>query len=225
MAIIEGATSSELVEVGQANAKPLHVVSKPQSFGSLGHYQLAVQTNEIREDMAENGEIFQFRWTDATRLCIINKITINGMFATTAFAAGGITLAAAICRSWSADGTGGTTLTLTGDNNQLRSSMGASLLGTARIATIGALGAGTKTIDAQNIGMITTHSSGGTSSATPIIGSIHLPMNDLFDCDIASGEHPIVLAANEGIIVRAKVPPTGLWTAGLTIKWAELTAF
>lgn len=225
MAIIEGATSGELVEVGQANSKPLHVVSKPQPSGSLGHYQLSVQTGAIGAGMAANGEIFQFRWTDATRLCIINKITINGMFASTAFAAGGITLAAAICRSWTADGSGGTALTLTADNNQLRTSMGASLVGAARIATTAALGAGTKTIDAQNIGMITTHSSGGTSSATPIIGNIHLPMIDLFDCDVACGEHPIVLAANEGIIIRATVPATGVWTAGLNIKWAELTAF
>lgn len=225
MAIIEGATSGELVEVGQANAKPMHVVSKPQPSGSLGHYQLAVQTGAIGAGMAANGEIFQFRWTDSTRLCIINKISINGMFASTAFTAGGITLATAICRNWSADGTGGTALTLTGDNNQLRSSMGASLLGTARIATTAALGAGTKTIDAQNIGMITTHSSGGTGSATPIIGSIHLPVMGLFECDIADGEHPIVLAANEGIIIRATVPATGVWTAGISIKWAELTAF
>jgi hypothetical protein len=39
------------------------------------------------------------------------------------------------------------------------------------------------------------------------------------------GEHPLVLAQNEGISVRATVPATGTWIASFLIKWAEVTAF
>jgi hypothetical protein len=73
--------------------------------------------------------------------------------------------------------------------------------------------------------MITSHSSGGVASATPIIGSIYLPTPQLYKCDLASGEHPITLIQNEGLIIRATVPATGVWVAGFTIKWMELSIF
>jgi hypothetical protein len=103
--------------------------------------------------------------------------------------------------------------------------MGASLMGSARVSTTAALTAGTKTIDSQPIGMITSHSSGGVGSATPIIGSIYLPTPQLYKCDLASGEHPITLVQNEGLIIRSTVPATGVWVAGFTIKWMELSVF
>jgi hypothetical protein len=74
-------------------------------------------------------------------------------------------------------------------------------------------------------GAITGTLSAGTGGATPIIGSIYLPTYDLFECDVTDGEHPIILAQNEGIVIRATVPATGVWTAGFTIKWCELAAF
>ena len=103
--------------------------------------------------------------------------------------------------------------------------MGTSLMGEIRVVTTAALGAGTKTLDTQEIGRITTHSSGGTGSATPIIGSIFLPIYDLFEQDAADGEHPVVLAQNEGLVVRCTVPGTGIWNIGFTFKWAEVSAY
>jgi hypothetical protein len=38
-------------------------------------------------------------------------------------------------------------------------------------------------------------------------------------------EHPIVLAQNEGIAVRATMPATGTWSASVLMKWAEVTAY
>lgn len=224
MAVIEG-TSGTLVDVGAASAKGLHITAKPQDAGTLGHYAVAVQTGAIGAGMAANGELLQLRWTDGTRVCVITEITCNGVIASTAFAAGAIAMQASICRSWTVDGSGGTTLTTSGDNQNMRSAFGASLMGSARVASTGALTTGTKTIDAHAIGLITTHSSGGVGSATPIIGSIFLPTTTLYKCDIASGEYPITLAQNEGVVIRATVPATGVWTAGFTVKWMELAAF
>lgn len=203
----------------------LCVVVKPHAFGALGHYKIATVTGAIAAGAAANSEVFHFRWTDATRLALINRILLTGMRASTAFAAGAIDIKATIARSWSADGTGGTAATLTGDNQALRTSMGTTLAGTIRTATTAALGAGTKTLDAQDIGCVTTHSSGGVGAATPIIGSIYLPITDLFQTDVASGEHPVVLAQNEGFVVRATVPATGVWNLGFEVAWAEVTAF
>lgn len=225
MAVIEGGESSEIANVGEGAASGIHIISKPQAYGVLGHYAFSGVTGDIAAGAGANSELFQFRWTHATNLALIQEIIITGFRASTAFAVGNIDIKATIARSWSVSGTGGTALTLTGNNQKLRTSMGSSLVGDSRIATTAALGTGTKTLDSQDIGFITTHSSAGWNSATPIIGSIYLPHTVLFKADVASGEHPIVLATNEGIVVRGTVPATGVWNIGIQIKWAEVTSF
>ena len=59
------------------------------------------------------------------------------------------------------------------------------------------------------------------ATASPAAGSGIV----LWKTDVASGEHPIVLATNEGGSIRATVPATGTWAASFLVKWAELTAF
>ena len=212
-------------EVGGTGFRAGIVSAKPIEYGSLGHYNISVVTGAIAAGLAANSEILQFRWTDATRFCVVKKISIEGMYATTAFAAGAIALTAMFARGWSAAGTGGGAATLTGNNQKMRTSMGTSLMGEIRTATTAALGAGTKTLDTHPIGSIQSHSSAGTGAATPIVGSIYLPTIDLFEQDVADGEHPIVLSTNEGIAIRATVPATGVWTIGFRIKWAEVLAY
>jgi len=34
-----------------------------------------------------------------------------------------------------------------------------------------------------------------------------------------------LFAQNEGFVIRATVPATGVWNIGFTVKWAELAAF
>lgn len=225
MALAIQGNSGTVAEVDGTGFRALRTRNAPLDAGSLGHYQVSVATGAIAAGMAANGEVFHLRWTDATRLCVPLKLSVTGMRATTAFVAGAIDIEAIIARSWSADGSGGTAVTLTGNNQKLRTSMGTSLMGAMRIASTGALTAGTKTLDAQAISRITTHSSGGTGSATPIIGSIYLPVYDMFEQDMADGEHPVVLAQNEGLVLRATVPATGVWNIGVNFKWAEVAAF
>jgi hypothetical protein len=215
-----------VAEVGSFAAVPAHFTAKPVPYSTFGHYQSSHQTGAIAAGMAANGELLQMRWVDATRLCLIHKVTITGMRATTAFAAGVIDIKVTRATGWSADGTGGTAITITAPNHKMRNSMGATLFSTGfRIATTAALGAGTKILDAHDFGTITTHSSAGVGAATPIIGSIYLPVYDIYEQDMADGEHPIVLAQNEGIVVRATVPATGVWNLGVTVKWSEVTVF
>lgn len=225
MAIFEGGTSAAVADVGAVARIPAHIVACPDPYGSLGHYAFAGVTGAIAAGMAANGELFQLRWTDATRFCVVREILVTGMRTTTAFAAGVIDIKATIARVWSASGTGGTALTLTGESLQLRTSMGATLVGDARIATTAALGGGTKTPDTHDIGLITTHSSAGWNGATPIVGSTYLPTTVLFQANVNGGGHPIVLAQNEGFVVRATVPATGVWNLGVLVRWAEETAY
>lgn len=225
MAVLEGAASAALADVGAAAQSGLHVINKPTASGALGHYRVAALTGSIGAGMASNGELVQFRWTDASKLAVIHSVRCNGIYATTAFAAGAITVFATIARSFTAAGTGGGALTLTGNNNKARTSMATTSVGEVRVSTTAALGAGTKVLDGHNVGQIITHSSAGWNSATPIIGSIYLPRTDLVVPDTSIGEHPIVLAQNEGLVIRATVPGTGVWIAGFEISWAEVTAY
>jgi hypothetical protein len=38
-------------------------------------------------------------------------------------------------------------------------------------------------------------------------------------------EMPLLLAQNEGFVLRATVPATGTWQFGVTVVWAEITAY
>ena len=177
--------------------------------------------------LGADSEILQFRWIDATRLAVITRLTLDGMYATTAFAAGGIRLYATVARAFTAAGSGGNTVTITGNNQKRRTSMGTTLVGEIRSASTAALGAGTKTLDSGSVGQVNTHSA-QFGIAAPVIGYVGPatgPNVDLAAVDVASGEHPFVLAQNEGLILRATVPGTGVWILGMTIVWAEVTAY
>ena len=95
--------------------------------------------------------------------------------------------------------------------------MGATLLGAARIASTAALTAGTKTLDSQALGQYSA--AFGTATSTQWI-----PQLDLFHAD-PGGESPLVLAQNEGFVVRATVPATGTWQFGVTVVWTELADY
>lgn len=231
MAVLEGGTSAALAGVGAQVASGLHTINKPTDHGALGHYQVAVLTGTMAAGIAANAEILQFRWTDATRYAVIKEVSIQSLNSLTAFAAGFGQVDLTLARGFSAAGTGGGTVTLTTDEAQLRTSMGTSLVGEIRLATTAALTAGTKTLDTNRLSYcrfqvdatankILVGASGASATSGQIVQDFKL-----WNCDIANGEYPIVLAQNEGFVIRVTVPATGTWTAYLKIKWAEVTAF
>lgn len=219
MAILEGGTTAVLADVGAASAKGLHVITKPTDYGSLGHYRYAGFTGVLPAALAANSEIFQFRFSDATRLALVSRVYITASVSTTAFAAG-VPIQVDMVKStgWSAAGTGGTAISPAALLKK-RTSMGSSLIasGDMRIATTAALGAGTKTLETLSIAALTGQP--GTS-VTRFLDNV------LFDADIAAGSHPLVLAQNEGFSIRSvAVPATGTWQVSVIVEWAEVSAF
>lgn len=221
MAVIEGGTTAALAEVG-STFKSMNITQRPLEYGTGGTYMLSVASGTMAAGLAASAEIFQLRWTHATKLCVIHRLVIDGAAnAGTAFAAGVAVFQSVVARSWSADGSGGTAVT-TGTNNQkARQSMAQSdFMGggtsTMRISSTAALTAGTKTFDSQGFGQ----SIGGvtaTAGAQFINGD-----STLYD---APPLHDLVLATNEGFAIRATVPATGTWTFGISIRWSEVTAY
>lgn len=213
-----------VAEVDGTTFRALQTTIKPADHGSLGSYAYAGFTGILPAALAANSEIFQFRWTDATRLCLINQVKISAVVSTTFFAAGvPVQIDLVKSTSWSAAGTGGTAITPAALLKK-RTSMGSTLVasGDIRIATTAALGAGTKTLETLSRG---TLAAPGPITAS-LNGQIIPPGTSLHDSDVSNGEHPIVLVQNEGISIRSvAVPATGTWTCAIKIDWTEVADY
>ena len=223
MAIQIQGNGGTVADVDGTTFRALRTSYRPVDYGALGFYAVNWVTGVMAAGLAANAEIFQARWTDSTRFAAIFNIGCDGAGGIVAFAAGATKMEAMIARGWSADGSGGTALTLTGNNQKLRTSMGTTLFGAMRGSATATLTAGTKTLDAHGIGAV-------ISSTTVNAGDIVLPYAEIFSATANCDNHPIILASNgsstsEGVIVRATVPATGTWTGGVSMKWAELTAY
>lgn len=167
------------------------------------------------------GEILQFRWSDTGTLRRIRilAVTMSAAVGATGFTAGPVAFSLSVARAWTAAGTGGTTLTLTGNNQKLRSSQNPTLFNTGggeiRVATTAALGAGTKTIDANGISSIM----GSAGAAGTLVVA---PGSALWQDFVTPYGQPIVLAHQEGLSIATTVlPATGSLTAAFNIFWAE----
>lgn len=188
------------------------------------HYRTTNFTGTIAAGAGANSEIWQFRWTAAAPLlCAVQKIFITSLQALTGFTAGFFSLEARIARAWSAAGTGGGTVTLTTNNQKMRTAHATSQVGEIRVSTTAALGAGTKTLDANPINTISGNLP--TTANIQVIpatitqgGGVGVP---LYEYDPSSGESPLVFAAQEGVVVRGTVPATGTWAVGVRVHWAE----
>ena len=222
--IVTGPSSLGVVD-GNTNFSALKTTPRPQEYGTLGHYSIVGVSGAIAAGATANTQVFYARNTSATNLMLIQQLSLEGMIATTAFVAGTIQMVAKVARSFTAEnGTPGqTALTITGNNAKTRTSMGTTSMAVIRIANTGTIADPVWTLDSQGFGSILTHSSGGYQTATPIIGSIYLPDTDFFRAE--AGDHPIVLAQNEGIAIMATVPATGVWSFAVQMRWAEVLAY
>lgn len=217
MAIQIQGNGGAITEVDGTNFRALRTARRPMDYGALGSYAVTGRTGVMAAGLAANSEIFQLRWTDATRLCVITSVHCSGGGGIVAFAAGVTVMELLVARSWTVAGSGGTAISLATNNQKLRSSMGTSLVNDVRVASTAALTAGTKTLDAQPMGSI-------VSSVTATAGTPLWPAAHLYEM-IENDAHPIILAANEGIVVRATVPATGTWTAAIDVTWMEMAAY
>lgn len=217
MAIQIQGNGGAIAEVDGTTWRAIRTNRRPMDYGALGSYAVTGRTGVMAAGLAANSEIFQLRWTDTTRLCAITSVHCSGGGGVVAFAAGVTILELLVARAWTVAGTLGTSITLTTNNQKLRSSMGTSLVNDMRVASTAALGAGTKTLDSQPIGSI-------VSSVTAVAGEPLWPAAHLYE-QAENDNHPIILAANEGIVVRATVPATGTWTTAIDVTWVELAAY
>jgi hypothetical protein len=218
MAIQIQGNGGTVADVDGTNYRAMRTTLRPYDYGALGSYRMSLLSGTMAAGLAANSEVFQFRWSDATRICVVTSVIWDGLSGSaTAFAAGFGKVDMLVARSWSADGSGGVAATISGNNAKQRTSMGSTLLGAVRASSTAALTAGTKTLDTQAVGQYSAAIGTGTSVQW-------MPQFDLFHAD-PGGESPLILAANEGFVIRATVPATGTWQFGATVCWTELAAY
>lgn len=218
MAIQVQGSSGVVAEVGGTTFRGLIVTQKPLEYGSLGVYKKSTLSGTMAAGLAAAANVYSYRWGDATRLGVVQKVTIDGLSGSaTAFTAGFGSLRMFQARSFTASDTGGTAGTLTGNNSKLRTSMGTTLLTDLRMSSTAALTAGTRTLDSEAVGQISL--TFGTATSVQ-----YLNTTVLFGEDVGP-EMPIVCAQNEGFVIQATVPATGTWQFGVSTRWAEVTAY
>ncbi len=189
--------------------------------GVLGKYLLGGATGLVAA--AVTGELFQFRWPDNLRICAVRKIIVTAAASTLFGAAPATPLTFDIVKAtaWTVQGTGGTVLDTTTGTGRKRTQMPVSLLtaGDCRIATTAALGAGTKTLDSQAL---------ATVVGIPVNGSNTMCVMDpteIVKMEDAELDYPIVLAGNEGFVLRlTSNPGTGTLFVSVAVDWVETNA-
>lgn len=230
MAVIEGGVSGALVGVGVETGVALHGVAKPTPYGALGSYRFSGVTGTMAAVLGAGGQVFYLRWTDATRLCVVHYVKVDFQALTLFTAAQLVDFGFDLHKATSISAGGvGTDLFAASAPTRMRTSMAQSLLsnmaGAARISTTAALTALT-TLDTYPI----AQSIGDPQRVNVAAGTEEQRVNDptlLFRPDVASGEHPLVLAQNEGIVVRNRTvwPAAGTGYFRVEIAWSEVTAY
>lgn len=214
---IAGNTPANIAEV-EANTKALRVTLRPEDYGSLGVYSIAGNSGVMGAGLAAASRVFSFRWGDTTRFALVKRVTFSAGNDTLAFAAGTFIFNMFRVLGFTASDSVGTSLLPSGNQNKLRTTgMGTTLLSSARIGILTAVSGGTLTTpDAQPMGSIV----GGipATAGTGMVASVPI-------FEQRPGEHPLLLAQDEGFIIQATVPATGTWKFGVKVDWMEITAY
>ena len=208
-----------IAEVDGTTFRALRTVSKPIEYGVNGHYSRGAITGILTAALAANSEIFQFLWSSTTLIAIINRVRISACISTTFGTSGTANTIALVKYTGStAIGTGGTS-TATGATCKGRTTMASSAVGDFRISTTAALGAGTKTLEANPLAQITgPFPPSGTNN-----GQIIAPGTILLESSVVSGMHPLILGPGEGFsITSVSAPAAGTWTLAVDVMWTEL---
>lgn len=209
---LKGFTAANIAEV-EANHRAPRFTQRPIDVGVLGSYRVAMLSGTIAAAARTNEPVFSFRHGAAT-LCLIRKVIVS-VGDLTGFTAGFFNLSLFAARSFTVADTGGTAATLTGNNGKLRTSMvGTTGVADIRIPTTGVLTAGTRTLDAQPLGIV-------SGSVVATAGQPPIAPTDLLNR--SPDEWPLVCAQNEGFVVQVNAPATGTWALGVTVAWDEVT--
>ena len=187
----------------------------PLDYGSGGMFQHCGKSGAMVAGLAAAAPIYAFHWP-ASLLALVRRVRVSAWTNGTAFTAGLATFDLYAARAFTAQYGGGNVANLTGDAAQLRSTMGASKAEIMYAATV-ALTPGTRTLDPDPLHSLTV--------AAPATANAPFSAAPLTLFEKLQGEHPLLLVANEGFVIRASVPAAGIWSFAVTTEWDEIEIF
>lgn len=214
MAIQIQGVDGSVAEVG-SSLGALRVERRPLDPGALGSYGVAFKSAIMAAGLASDAEIVQIRY-GGTAIAVVHRLTFGAHIGGTAFTAGGANFRAVVSRANTANGSGGTAATLTGNNGKKRTSYPTTGMSDIRASSTAALTASaSQTLDAQGFAVLGGQV--GTTAGLAIVqpGSYFIGPDD----------HPVALAPNEGIVIVATVPATGTWGFAGDVHWTEVATY
>ena len=218
MAIIQsGANSTSLLTVDPTFAA-IRVSDHPPEI--LGAYQMGITSGALTA-VAAGAPVFSFRWAPSvsTNLCMVRRVELGFSTITPFTTAQSLQYSIQIARQWTTNDTVGTTAAFTQTNTaKMRTSMPTSAFaggGQFMIATTGAITAGTRTLDTQQMQF--------TNGQSTAVGTV-LTAQPIFQQQ--TGDYPVIFAANEGFIINnvQAMAAAGVINLVINVEWMELAA-
>lgn len=164
--------------------------------------------------LSSNAPIWSIQNTATDRALWIRGVWAQFVATVAPTTAQQINLGAYIARSFSVADSGGTTVAFAAGTTKLRSNYSdPSGISIRYSNATGAITAGTRTLDANAVGMV------GAWVPNPIVGGAVIPMQALVDTD--SPEPSIILGPNEGLVINS-VNAFGAALAGVATITAEI---
>lgn len=223
MAVIEGGVSGLLAEVGLAVSLPQHVTAKPVPYGGNGHYRVARTLTPAATTLA--GILWTMRNpTGSGLVMLLHKLTLRVVQVGAPSAAIQDTFNAKIARSYTvADATGSASISPAANMQEVRTSMASASMQLREANVAAGASGGTKTLDTDGF---VTGSVWVAAALASGLGNGPVTVLDYVPL-VASGEHPIVLAADEGVVIsngNAFGAASGI-VLMLDMAWAETTLY
>lgn len=173
-------------------------------------------------------EIYQMRWAppaSGSSLYILKRLRIS-MGAVVAFAAGQLRFRLFKAKAWTVNGTLGTQVLPTANQNKRKTGLVGNPAGLAdslligggdqRIAATVPLGPGTKVLETVCLGSIAI-------AAPTTVGPI-LTLAPIFE-QAVDDDWPTFFEPNEGLALQIDCPGTGTWYHGVYPEWVEVDDF
>jgi hypothetical protein len=212
MAIIESLTGTAMAVDPVFGAA--RVTVRPPDV--LGWLSVGAQSGALT-GVAANGPVFSFRNISANPV-LIRRVGL-GFVTTTAFTAPQtLSWGLFFARAFTASDTGQTAIALTGNNSKHRTALGTLTSVDCRISNAGALGVGTRTLDANSLAVAATYAGAVGAGLTPTL-------SNLLSQD--TGDYPLVLAQNEGIVIAnlTAMGAGGVGSLFVNLELAETSSY
>lgn len=220
---VVGGVSGAVAEVGVSPSIPLHVVIKPLPHGSLGHYRVARRLVPAATTTA--GNLWTLRNPTASGIfLIVKRLQLRIVQNAAPTAAVEDIFNVKVARAYTvADTTGSASIAPAANMQEMRTTMAGAQAQVRESNAAGGASGGTKTVDTDAIATGSVWVSAALAS-----GQSNGPSTVLdYYPNVADGEHPLVLAQDEGVLISNT---NSFGTASgiamhVEIYWAEVTAY